>query len=111
MPWSERAVVTGTNMFMRSVGSAVGVAIFGAVANAIIAANGGPTSTSAVQAGSSAVFLAVLIASVVTLLAGLLMPAVRAEGLEHDASLAADAEVADAAHARVAADAAGRATT
>jgi hypothetical protein len=53
----------------------------------------------------------VLIASVVTLLAGLLMPAVRAEGLEHDASVAADAEVADAAHARVAADAAGRATT
>ena len=40
---------TGTNMFMRSVGAAVGVAIFGAVANAIIAANGGPTSVSAVQ--------------------------------------------------------------
>ncbi len=111
MPWSERAVVTGTNMFMRSVGSAVGVAIFGAVANAIIAANGGPTSAAAVQAGSSAVFLAVLIASVITILAGLLMPAVRAEGLEHDAAVAADAEVADAARAGVAADATGRATT
>ena len=111
VPWSERAVVTGTNLFMRSVGSAVGVAIFGAVANAIIAANGGPTSASAVQAGSSAVFLAVLIASVLTILAGLLMPAVRAEGLEHDAAVAADAEVADAARARVAADAAGRAAS
>ena len=65
-----------------SVGSAVGVAIFGAVANAIIADRGGPESAAAVQAGSTAVFLAVLIASVITILAGLLMPAVRAEGLE-----------------------------
>ena len=40
VPWNERAVVTGTNMFMRSVGSAVGVAIFGAIANAVIASSG-----------------------------------------------------------------------
>ncbi|MEP6697097.1 MAG: MDR family MFS transporter [Pseudonocardiales bacterium] len=32
--WDRRGVVTGTNMFSRSIGSAVGVAIFGAVANA-----------------------------------------------------------------------------
>jgi hypothetical protein len=32
--WDRRGVVTGTNMFARSVGSAVGVAIFGAIANA-----------------------------------------------------------------------------
>jgi hypothetical protein len=31
-------VVTGTNMFGRSVGSAVGVAVFGAIANASLAA-------------------------------------------------------------------------
>ena len=90
VPWSERAVVTGTNLFMRSVGSAVGVAIFGAVANAIIAEGGGPSSAAAVQAGSTAVFLAVFITAVITILAGLLMPAVRAEGLEHDAAEAAD---------------------
>ena len=33
--WNERGVVTGNNMFARSLGSAVGVAIFGAIANSI----------------------------------------------------------------------------
>jgi len=36
--WSTRGVVTGANMFSRSVGSAVGVAVFGAVANGVVAA-------------------------------------------------------------------------
>jgi EmrB/QacA subfamily drug resistance transporter len=31
--WSRRGVVTGTNMFCRNLGSAVGVAVFGAIAN------------------------------------------------------------------------------
>jgi EmrB/QacA subfamily drug resistance transporter len=31
--WSERGVVTAANMFSRSIGSAVGVALFGALAN------------------------------------------------------------------------------
>lgn len=35
--WSTRGVVTGTNMFARSVGSAVGIAVFGAIANAAVA--------------------------------------------------------------------------
>jgi hypothetical protein len=35
--WQSRGVVTGTNMFGRSVGSAVGVAVFGAIANASLA--------------------------------------------------------------------------
>ena len=35
--WDRRGVVTATNMFARSVGSAVGVAVFGAVANATLA--------------------------------------------------------------------------
>jgi EmrB/QacA subfamily drug resistance transporter len=35
--WQTRGVVTGTNMFARSVGSAVGVAVFGAIANAAVA--------------------------------------------------------------------------
>jgi EmrB/QacA subfamily drug resistance transporter len=95
VPWSERAVVTGTNMFMRSAGSAVGVAIFGAIANAVIAGRGGDASPTAVQAGSTAVFLAVLVSAVVTILAGLLMPAVRAEGLERDAAQAEAAQTAE----------------
>ncbi|MDH2413094.1 MDR family MFS transporter [Nocardioides sp. CER19] len=35
--WRSRGVATGANMFARSVGSAVGVAVFGAVANAYVA--------------------------------------------------------------------------
>lgn len=35
--WQTRGVVTGTNMFARSVGSAVGIAVFGAIANAAVA--------------------------------------------------------------------------
>jgi hypothetical protein len=35
--WERRGVVTGTNMFCRSMGSAVGAAVFGAIANATLA--------------------------------------------------------------------------
>jgi EmrB/QacA subfamily drug resistance transporter len=76
--WEERGVVTGANMFARSIGSAVGVAVFGAIANSVIARSGGPESASAVQSGSSAVFLAVIVAAALTILAGIVMPAVRA---------------------------------
>jgi EmrB/QacA subfamily drug resistance transporter len=35
--WERRGVVTGANMFFRSMGSAVGAALFGAISNATIA--------------------------------------------------------------------------
>ncbi|MEA5363044.1 MDR family MFS transporter [Amycolatopsis sp., V23-08] len=35
--WDRRGVVTGTNLFSRSLGSAVGAAVFGAIANATLA--------------------------------------------------------------------------
>jgi EmrB/QacA subfamily drug resistance transporter len=35
--WSRRGVVTGTVMFARNIGSALGVAVFGAIANATLA--------------------------------------------------------------------------
>jgi MFS family permease len=34
--WSRRGVATGSNMFARSIGSAVGVAVFGAVVNSVV---------------------------------------------------------------------------
>lgn len=37
--WERRGVVTATNMFSRSLGSAVGAAVFGAIANASLAAS------------------------------------------------------------------------
>jgi EmrB/QacA subfamily drug resistance transporter len=36
--WQRRGVVTGANMFSRSVGSAIGIAVFGAIANGALAA-------------------------------------------------------------------------
>jgi EmrB/QacA subfamily drug resistance transporter len=75
--WSERGVVTGTNMFARSVGSAFGVAVFGALSNAIYARLGshGPD---AIADATSAVFMAAVVAAVLTAAAVLAMPKVRA---------------------------------
>lgn len=39
--WQSRGVVTGTNLFARSMGSALGIAVFGAVANAALASRVG----------------------------------------------------------------------
>lgn len=75
--FGERGVVTGSNTFLRSVGSAVGVAIYGAVANAVLAGRAG--SAAATGAASSAVFAGVVVAAVLTLAAAALMPAFRAE--------------------------------
>jgi len=80
--WAERGVVTGANMFARSIGSAVGVAIFGAVANAVLDRSGGPTQPQAVIDAAGAVFVAVLVAAVLTTLVAFLMPALRADDAE-----------------------------
>jgi len=74
--WNERGVVTGTNLFARSIGSSIGVAVFGAIANAIYAngPSGGPDPQTTVHA-STAVFLAVLVSAVLTVVAVLVMPA------------------------------------
>jgi EmrB/QacA subfamily drug resistance transporter len=61
--WERRGVVTGTNMFFRSMGSAVGAAAFGAIANATLAhryasahlARGGVDETTKLLAGSGPV--------------------------------------------------------
>jgi multidrug resistance protein len=73
--WDERGVVTGNNMFARSLGSAVGVAVFGAIANSIFGAGDVHSiGATAIQAGSAAVFTGVLIVAVVTAVAVLAMP-------------------------------------
>ncbi|VXC26983.1 MFS transporter [Arthrobacter sp. 9V] len=76
--WNERGVVTGTNLFARSIGSSIGVAVFGAIANAIYAngPGGGPDPQTTTHA-ASAVFLAVLVSAVLTVVAVLVMPAER----------------------------------
>ncbi|MGY1604206.1 MDR family MFS transporter [Geodermatophilus sp. SYSU D00815] len=79
--WEQRGVVTASNMFFRSLGSAVGVAAFGAIVNATL-------GTASVEAGdvqpgplSTAVhhvFLATTGVAVVMLAAVALMPRDRA---------------------------------
>ncbi|MFE6964039.1 MDR family MFS transporter [Agromyces sp. NPDC057679] len=92
VPWEERGVVTGANMFLRSVGSAVGVAIFGAVANGVIARSGlGDHSPVAIQAASATVFFAVAVAAVLTIAAALVMPRARVDEIEHRPAEAAAA--------------------
>jgi EmrB/QacA subfamily drug resistance transporter len=83
VPWNERGVVTGTNLFARSIGSAVGVAVFGAIANGILdQAPGGELDPEAIVAASGAVFTAVAICAVLTIVAGVLMPRSRVEDVE-----------------------------
>ena len=85
--WNERGVVTSTNMFARSIGSALGVAVFGAIANSVYATTAGGTGEApAVVAASGAVFLAALAAGLLTVAAVLAMPAVKANaGKQADA--------------------------
>lgn len=85
--WNERGIVTGTNLFSRSIGSAVGVAIFGAIANSIFQSRGGSTTNvSNVVFASSAVFIAVLVAAVITIVAAFFMPRTITEAAPASAS-------------------------
>ena len=68
-------------MFARSVGSAVGVAVFGAIANGVVAARlgGAPPDLESLPAGVldpaiHAVFVASAVVAVALVAAGLLMP-------------------------------------
>lgn len=71
--WSERGVVTSANMFARSIGSAVGVAVFGAIVNSRIGDTDHPlpaTLSSAVHL----VFITVAVMAAVMVLASACMP-------------------------------------
>lgn len=96
--WNERGVVTGVNLFSRNVGSAVGVAIFGAIANSIFLRAGADVADPAVvTAAGSAVFVAALVVSMATLIATLAMPRTKTEqALVHNSDLAPDTGLAEA---------------
>ncbi|MBF6326053.1 MFS transporter [Nocardia cyriacigeorgica] len=71
--WSERGVVTSANMFARSLGSAVGVAVFGAIVNARIGDTDSPAPDT-LAAAVHLVFIAVLVTTVLTVIACAMMP-------------------------------------
>ena len=79
--WQSRGVATGANMFARSVGSAIGVAVFGAVANNVVAGRlgGRVPSLDRLSAGDlepalHTVFVVAAFVSIPLLAAGALMP-------------------------------------
>ncbi len=71
--WSERGVVTSTNMFARSIGSAVGVAIFGALVNSRVGGVDHPAPEDLAPA-VHLVFIGVAAAAVVMVVAAAMMP-------------------------------------
>lgn len=73
--WAERGVVTGANMFARSIGQAVGAAVLGAVANGVIASLGGDeTDPGTMIPASTAVFVGAVVIGLLLFAAVLLMP-------------------------------------
>src|SRR5215216_2695532 len=80
--WERRGVVTGTNVFARSMGSALGIAVFGAIANASLSQRVGEHISSTASAIPAAVleqalhrvFLAAGVVAVLLTIAVLIMP-------------------------------------
>jgi EmrB/QacA subfamily drug resistance transporter len=79
--WQTRGVVTGTNLFARSVGSAVGVAVFGAIANAAVTSRVGDghedlehLPATVLSPAIHDVYLASAVAAVLVVLTVLVMP-------------------------------------
>ncbi|MDR2321416.1 MFS transporter [Microbacterium sp. NPDC089698] len=76
--WGERGAVTGMNTFARSAGSAVGVAVFGAISNAVIASGAGSGDPATVVRASTWVFIAAAVTAALVLIAVFAMPKDRA---------------------------------
>ncbi len=79
--WGQRGVATGANIFARSIGSAVGVAAFGAIANGVVRSRlgGEPAdleslSPDVLGPALHSVFLASFVVALTLLVATLLMP-------------------------------------
>ncbi|WP_312978440.1 MFS transporter [Corynebacterium sp.] len=75
--WSERAEVTGLTMFARSAGSAVAVAVYGTISNAIISGGGGDSDPATVVDATRGVFYGVVGAALLLLVAAWTLPKVR----------------------------------
>ena len=79
--WERRGVVTGTNVFAQSMGSALGIAVFGAIANSSLSQRvGGHISATTSEIPVSIlyalhrVFLAAAVVAVLLAIAVLIMP-------------------------------------
>lgn len=79
--WNERGVVTGVNLFARSIGSTVGVAVFVAPANGVIT-GGGERDPGTMDLASGLVFSAVAVCAGLTLPAAAALPRARVADTE-----------------------------
>ncbi|MGX6607544.1 MDR family MFS transporter [Micromonosporaceae bacterium Da 78-11] len=70
--WSERGVVTANNIFLRSVGSSLGVAVFGAIANATIGT--GPVDPDRLTTAVHRIFLGLVVVAVLMIAMAALLP-------------------------------------
>ncbi len=71
--WSERGVVTSTNMFARALGSAVGVAVFGAIVNAKVGHRDHPAAE-VLSPAIHLVFIAVAAMAAIMVVGSAMMP-------------------------------------
>jgi EmrB/QacA subfamily drug resistance transporter len=77
--WTERGVVTSANMFARSIGSAVGVAVFGAIVNSRVGHTDHPLPA-ALASAVHLVFVTIAVMAAVMLIASAMMPRRSATG-------------------------------
>jgi len=70
--WGRRGVVTGSNMFIRTLGSAVGIAVFGSIVNSRLAHK--RRTPEAIYHAVHGVFVALVVVAVLGLAAELLLP-------------------------------------
>jgi EmrB/QacA subfamily drug resistance transporter len=70
--WNRRGVVTGSNMFIRTLGSAVGIAVFGSIANGRLAHR--KHTPGAIYHAVHGVFWALVVVAVLGVAAQLLLP-------------------------------------
>ena len=72
--WDQRAQVTAINTFARSVGSAVGVAIFGALSNGVLQYLGGEPNAQNVTIATQFVFIGVVLGAILMFVGASLQP-------------------------------------
>ncbi|MBC7290728.1 MAG: MFS transporter [Actinotalea sp.] len=72
--WGERGVVTGANMFARAIGSAVGVALLGALVNGLMRGQDAVSDPDRFGDAATAVFTTVAAVSALLVVAALAMP-------------------------------------
>jgi hypothetical protein len=70
--WAERGVVTANNIFLRSLGSALGVAVFGAIANAVV--GDGPVEPGPLTTAVHRIFAGITIVAVAMIGLAALVP-------------------------------------